>query len=143
MEAANRGAFEAEARSVGLNITLPHEQQPNPYANPELAFRFHYFAVRKMHFLMHARGLVAFPGGYGTLDELFEVLTLIQTGKMAPIPVVLVGRSFWRRLIDFDHLLDEGYISPPDLDLFDRVDTAEEIIEVLERFHADRMPDAP
>lgn len=143
MEAANRGAFEAGARSVGLNITLPHEQQPNPYVSPELAFRFHYFAVRKMHFLMHARGLVAFPGGYGTLDELFEVLTLIQTGKMAPIPVVLVGRSFWRRAVDFDHLMDEGYISPTDLDLFDCVDTAEEIIEVLERFHADRMPDAP
>ncbi|HMN21374.1 MAG TPA: TIGR00730 family Rossman fold protein [Ottowia sp.] len=143
MEAANRGAFEAGARSVGLNITLPHEQQPNPYVSPELTFRFHYFAVRKMHFLMHARGLVAFPGGYGTLDELFEVLTLIQTGKMAPIPVVLVGRSFWRRAVDFDHLLEEGYISPTDFDLFDRVDTAEEIIEVLERFHADRMPDAP
>ena len=143
MEAANRGAFEAGARSVGLNITLPHEQQPNPYVSPELAFRFHYFAVRKMHFLMHARGLVAFPGGYGTLDELFEVLTLIQTGKMAPIPVVLVGRSFWHRAVDFDHLMDEGYISPTDLDLFDCVDTAEEIIEVLERFHADRMPDAP
>jgi uncharacterized protein (TIGR00730 family) len=143
MEAANRGAFEAGARSVGLNITLTHEQQPNPYVSPELAFRFHYFAVRKMHFLMHARGLVAFPGGYGTLDELFEVLTLIQTGKMAPIPVVLVGRSFWHRAVDFDHLLDEGYISPTDLDLFDCVDTAEEIIEVLERFHADRMPDAP
>jgi uncharacterized protein (TIGR00730 family) len=98
MEAANRGAFEAGARSIGLNITLPHEQAPNPYMCPELAFRFHYFALRKMHFLLHAKGLVTFPGGYGTLDELFEVLTLIQTGKMQRIPVVLVGRAFWRRV---------------------------------------------
>lgn len=135
MEAANRGAFEVGARSIGLNIVLPHEQAPNPYMCPELAFRFHYFAVRKMHFLMHAKGLVAFPGGYGTLDELFEVLTLIQTGKMQRIPVVLVGRNFWQRAIDFDLLLDEGYVSPADLDLFDYVDEAEEIIGALERFH--------
>ena len=106
MEAANRGAFEAGARSIGLNITLPHEQAPNPYMCPELAFRFHYFAVRKMHFLLHAKGLVAFPGGYGTLDELFEVLTLIQSGKMKRIPVILAGRAFWRRAVDFDLLLD-------------------------------------
>ena len=135
MEAANRGALEAGARSVGLNITLPHEQAPNPYLSPELAFRFHYFAVRKMHFLMHARGLVAFPGGYGTLDELFEVLTLIQTGKMQRIPVILAGRTFWRRAVDFDLLLEEGYVSAPDLDLFTCVDEAEEIIEALERFY--------
>ena len=137
MEAANRGAYDAGARSIGLNITLPHEQFPNAYITPELAFRFHYFALRKMHFLIHARGLVAFPGGYGTMDELFEVLTLIQTGKMTPIPVVLVGRAFWRRVIDFDYLIDEGYIAPGDVDLFQYADDAEEILAALERFHAD------
>ena len=141
MEAANRGAFDAGARSIGLNITLPHEQAPNSYICPELAFRFHYFALRKMHFLMHARGLVTFPGGFGTLDELFEVLTLIQTGKMQRIPVVLVGRTFWRRAVDFDLLLDEGYVSPSDLDLFTCVDKAEEIIGALERFYIDRATD--
>ena len=141
MEAANRGAFDAGARSIGLNITLPHEQAPNPYMCPELAFRFHYFALRKMHFLLHAKGLVAFPGGYGTLDELFEVLTLIQTGKMQRIPVVLVGRDFWRRAVDFDLLLDEGYVSPSDLDLFTCVDKAEEIMGALERFYVDRATD--
>ncbi len=139
MEAANRGAFEAGARSVGLNITLPREQGPNPYISPELAFRFHYFAIRKMHFLRRARGLVAFPGGFGTLDELFEVLTLIQTGKMPAIPVVLVGRAFWRRAVDFEHLVEEGYIAPADLDLFSVVDEAEEVIAELERFHAARL----
>ena len=141
MEAANRGAFEAGARSIGLNITLPHEQAPNPYMCPELAFRFHYFAVRKMHILLHAKGLVAFPGGYGTLDELFEVLTLIQSGKMKRIPVILAGRAFWRRAVDFDLLLDEGYVSPSDLDLFTCVDEAEEIIDALERFYVDRAVD--
>ena len=141
MEAAHRGAFEAGARSIGLNITLPHEQAPNPYMCPELAFRFHYFAVRKMHFLLHAKGLVAFPGGYGTLDELFEVLTLIQSGKMKRIPVILAGRAFWRRAVDFDLLLDEGYVSPSDLDLFTCVDEAEEIIDALERFYVDRAVD--
>lgn len=144
MEAANRGAFEVGARSIGLNITLPHEQEPNSYMCPELAFRFHYFALRKMHFLLHARGLVAFPGGYGTLDELFEVLTLTQTGKMQRIPVVLVGRAFWRRAINFDLLLEEGYISSGDLDLFTCVDEAEEIIGALERFYLDKaMGGAP
>ena len=136
MEAANRGAHEAGARSIGLNITLPHEQAPNPYISPELAFRFHYFAIRKMHFLMHAKGLVVFPGGFGTLDELFEVLTLIQTRKMPPIPIVLVGRSFWQRLIDFDFLVDERYVDASDLDLFELADEPDEIIAALERFHA-------
>lgn len=136
MEAANRGAYEAGARSIGLNIALPYEQAPNPYMSPELAFRFHYFAVRKMHFLMHARGLVTFPGGYGTLDELFEVRTLVQTGKMPRIPVVLVGRAFWRRLIDFDYLVEEGFIAPTDVDLFTCVDEAEEIVAALEGFYA-------
>lgn len=135
MEAANRGAFEAGARSIGLNITLPHEQVPNPYISPELAFRFRYFALRKMHFLLHAKGLVVFPGGYGTLDELFEVLTLIQTGKMQQIPVVLVGRGFWERIVNFDFMLAEGYISPSDLDLFTCVDEAGEIISALEDFY--------
>lgn len=139
MEAANRGAFEANARSIGLNITLPHEQAPNSYITPELAFRFHYFALRKMHFLIHARALVSFPGGYGTMDELFEVLTLIQTGKMPRIPVVLVGRAFWRRVIDFDYLIDEGYIAAGDTGLFEYADDADEIIAALERFYADAM----
>ncbi|HUH88779.1 MAG TPA: TIGR00730 family Rossman fold protein [Pusillimonas sp.] len=143
MEAANRGAFEAGARSIGLNITLPNEQAPNPYVSPELAFRFQYFALRKMHFLMHARGLVTFPGGYGTLDELFEVLTLIQTGKMPRIPVVLVGRQFWRRLVDFDYLLEEGYISPQDAELYEYADNAEEILACIERFYSEQGPDAP
>lgn len=141
MEAANRGAFEVGARSIGFNINLPHEQVPNPYISPELAFRCHYFALRKMHFLLHARGMVAFPGGYGTLDELFEVLTLIQTRKMEPIPVVLVGREFWNRIIDFSYLVDEGYIAQADLDLFTCVDEAEEIMAALERFYAKQAPD--
>ncbi len=140
MEAANRGAFEAGARSIGLNITLPHEQEPNPYISPELAFRFRYFALRKMHFLLRARALVAFPGGFGTLDELFEVLTLVQTGKMARIPIVLVGTAFWNRLVDFDYLVDEGFVSPSDLELFVRADTAEQIIAALEAFYTGHPP---
>ncbi len=135
MEAANRGAFEAGAHSIGLNITLPHEQQPNPFISPELAFRFRYFALRKMHFLLRARALVAFPGGYGTLDELFEVLTLVQTGKMARIPIVLFSNEFWSRVVDFDYLVEEGFISAEDLGLFTRVDSAEDIVTVLETFY--------
>jgi uncharacterized protein (TIGR00730 family) len=127
MEAANRGAWEGGATSVGLNITLPHEQYPNPYITPDLCFRFHYFALRKLHFLHRARALVALPGGYGTLDEVFETLTLIQTRKIAPLPVVLVGRQFWERAIDFDFLAAEGVIDPEDLDLFAFAETAEEI----------------
>lgn len=136
MEAANRGAFDAGARSIGLNITLPHEQTPNPYITPELAFRFHYFALRKMHFLLQARGLVTFPGGYGTLDELFEVLTLIQTEKMPRIPVILVGREYWRRLIDFEYLVDEGYIAAEDINLFEYADQAEDILAIIDRFYS-------
>ena len=143
MEAANRGAYEVGARSIGLNITLPHEQGPNPWISPELAFRFRYFAMRKMHFLMHARGLVAFPGGYGTLDELFEVLTLVQTGKISPIPVVLVGREFWSRAVNFDYLVDEGYIEPKDSALFTCVDDAEEVVAALERFYGGKYPAGP
>ena len=126
MEAGNRGAFDAGGKSIGLNIVLPHEQEPNPYITPELCFQFHYFALRKMHFLMRAVALACFPGGFGTLDELFEVLTLIQTGKSSPRPILLFGADFWRRLIDFDLLIDTGMISPQDVNLFKFVETAEE-----------------
>jgi uncharacterized protein (TIGR00730 family) len=127
MEAANRGSFDVGVKSVGLNITLPHEQFPNPYVTPELCFSFHYFALRKLHFLLRAKALVAFPGGYGTFDELFEVLTLVQTRKIKPIPVVLVGEAYWRRAIDFDFLVDEGVIDPEDRELFWFAETAEDI----------------
>ena len=126
MEAANRGAYEAEEVSISLNIVLPQEPEPNPYVTPELSFLFHYFALRKMHFLLRAQGLVAFPGGFGTFDELFEVLTLIQTGKIQPIPLLLFGKEFWNKVINFDALIDEGVISPQDLQLFHFVETAEE-----------------
>jgi len=131
MEAANRGAHEAGMPSIGMNITLPHEQNPNPYITPDLNFQFHYFAVRKMHLLMRAKSLVAFPGGFGTLDELFETLTLIQTHKVQPIPVLLFGKAFWQRIVNFEALVDEGTISPEDLDLFVFVDTAEEAWELI------------
>ena len=127
MEAANRGACDAGAQSVGLNITLPHEQFPNPYITPNLCFRFHYFAIRKLHFLLRARALVAFPGGYGTMDELFEVLTLSQTRKLNPLPVILVGESYWRKVFDPDFLVAEGTIDPEDRELFWYAETAEEI----------------
>lgn len=126
MEAANRGAMEAGGKSIGLNIVLPKEQHPNPYITPEFCFQFHYFAIRKMHFLQRARALVAFPGGYGTLDELFETLTLIQTKKVEPVPIMLIGKAFWQRLIDFDLLLEEGLIAPEDVQLFALVESAEE-----------------
>ncbi len=131
MEAANRGAFHAGAKSIGLNITLPHEQYPNPYLTPGLCFRFHYFALRKMHFLHRARALVAFPGGYGTMDELFETLTLVQTRKIAPLPIVLVGREFWSRAVDFPFLVEEGVIDPEDEDLFCFAETADEILDII------------
>ena len=131
MEAANRGAHEAGIPSIGMNITLPHEQAPNEYITPDLNFQFHYFAIRKMHLLMRAKSLVAFPGGFGTLDELFETLTLIQTGKVQPIPVLLFGRAFWERIVDFEALVEEGTISAGDLDLFVYVETAEEAWEVI------------
>lgn len=136
MEAANRGAHDAGARTVGLNITLPHEQYPNPYLTPGLCFRFHYFAVRKLHFLLRARALVVFPGGFGTFDELFETLTLVQTRKIAPLPVVLVGQAFWRNAFDPDFLVDEGVIDPEDRDLFWFAETAEEIWDDIERWYA-------
>ena len=127
MEAANRGAFDLGAKSVGMNITLPHEQYPNPYITPDLCFSFHYFGMRKLHFLLRAKALVAFPGGYGTFDELFEVLTLIQTRKIKQIPVVLVGESFWRKAVNFDFLAEEGVIDPEDRELFWFAETAQEI----------------
>ncbi len=135
MEAANRGAFDAGALNVGLNIALPHEQSGNPYISPSLCFKFHYFALRKMHFMMRAKALVAFPGGFGTLDELFEILTLVQTGKSEPVPVVLHGSSFWKRLINFDLLVDEGVISPEDTELFSFVDTPEDAWEAIQSFY--------
>lgn len=131
MEAANRGAFDAGAESIGFNIVLPLEQQPNAYITPELCFQFHYFAIRKMHFLMRARALVVFPGGLGTLDELFETLTLIQTKKIKPIPVLIFGMKFWKGVINFEALVDEGTISPEDIELFRYVETAEEAYEII------------
>jgi len=131
MEAANRGAHETGIPSIGMNITLPHEQAPNPYITPDLNFQFHYFAIRKMHLLMRAKSLVAFPGGFGTLDELFETMTLIQTHKVQRIPVLLFGQAFWERVINFNALVEEGTISAKDLDLFIYVETAEEAWELI------------
>jgi len=139
MEAGNRGAYEAGAKSIGLNIELPFEQAPNSYVTAELCFNFQYFAIRKMHFLMRAQALVAFPGGYGTLDELFESLTLIQTHTVEPIPVILVGKTFWDRIVDFSALVDEGVISPGDLDLFSYAETAQEIWDLIQN----DQPDEP
>lgn len=135
MEAGNRGAYEAGAESIGLNIVLPFEQKPNEYITPELCFQFHYFAIRKMHFLMRAKALVVFPGGYGTLDEFFETLTLIQTRKIEPIPVLIFGREFWEKIINFDALVDEGTISPEDIELFQYVETAEQAWEIISRIY--------
>jgi len=132
MEAGNRGAYEMGGKSVGLNIVLPHEQYPNPYITPELCFRFHYFGLRKMHFLMRSVALVCFPGGFGTLEELFETLTLIQTGKSRRRPILLFGREFWTKLLNVDLLLETGMISPGDEQLFHYVETAEEAWAVLE-----------
>ena len=132
MEAGNRGAFDVAGKSIGLNIVLPHEQEPNPYITPELCFQFHYFALRKMHFLMRSIALVCFPGGFGTLDELFETMTLVQTGKCRKRPILLFGREFWSRLINFDVLIETGMISPGDVHLFRYVETAEEAWAVLE-----------
>ncbi len=135
MEAANRGAADVGAKSMGLNITLPHEQRPNSFITPSLCFQFRYFALRKMHFLLRAKALVAFPGGFGTLDELFETLTLLQTGKVAGLVVVLVGRAFWERLINWPMLVDEGLISPQDLQLFHYAETAQEAWDIIAAHH--------
>jgi uncharacterized protein (TIGR00730 family) len=142
MEAANRGAFDVGAKSLGLNITLPFEQEPNSYITPELCFEFKYFAIRKMHFLMRAKAMVAFPGGFGTMDELFEALTLIQTRRMQPIPVVLFGRDYWRRIVDWELFVEEGTISPEDLDLIRYAETATECWQLIQDFWQ-RMPPEP
>lgn len=135
MEAANRGAWEAGAKSIGLNITLPCEQGPNPYVSPEFCFRFHYFAIRKMHFVMRARALVAFPGGFGTMDELFEVLTLVQTGKKRRLPIILMGRKYWKDVMNFRNMAKWGYISYEDLDLLHFADTGAEAWDIIEKFY--------
>jgi len=141
MEAGNRGAFEVGGKSIGLNIVLPHEQEPNPYITPELCFQFHYFALRKMHFVMRSIALVCFPGGFGTLDELFETLTLTQTGKSRRRPILLFGREFWTRLIDFDWLIETGMIGAGDVNLFRFVETAEEAWDVLAGEYGFDLPD--
>lgn len=138
MEAANRGAFDVGAKSIGLNITLPFEQEPNSYITPELCFEFKYFAVRKMHFLMRAKAMVAFPGGFGTMDELFETLTLIQTRRMEPIPVILFGKDYWSRLVNWDLFVEEGTISPKDLELISYAETAQECWRAIKDFYKDR-----
>jgi uncharacterized protein (TIGR00730 family) len=135
MEAANRGAQEMGAPTVGLNIALPHEQAGNPYVSPTLNFKFHYFALRKMHFMMRAKALVAFPGGFGTLDELFEVITLVQTGKSKPVPIILFGSDYWKRLFNFDVLIEEGAISPDDLKLFQYVDDPKVGWDAIKNFY--------
>ncbi len=135
MEAANRGAHDVNAKSIGMNIVLPLEQGPNPYITPELTFLFHYFAIRKMHFLIRAKALVVFPGGYGTLDELFEALTLIQTRKIKPMPVLLFGREFWDRVINFEVMVEEGTIDPEDLHIFQFVETAEDAWLAITQFY--------
>jgi len=131
MEAANRGAYDVGGDSIGLNIVLPHEQYPNPWITPDLCFQFHYFAMRKMHFLMRARALVVFPGGFGTLDEMFEALTLVQTKKIEPMPILIFGKEFWDKLIDLDFLIEQGMISAEDKELFHYVDSADEAWAVI------------
>jgi uncharacterized protein (TIGR00730 family) len=140
MEAANRGAFESGAPSIGLNIALPREQLPNPYISPDLCFKLHYFAIRKMHLLERAKAAVFFPGGYGTCDELFEVLTLLQTGKIAPLPVVLVGAQYWRRAVDFDFLVDEGMIAAIDAKLLTFAESADQIWDAIAAWYGERAP---
>ncbi len=137
MEAANRGAQDVGQTTIGMNIVLPHEQAPNPYVTPELSFQFHYFALRKMHFLLRARALAVFPGGFGTFDEMFELLTLIQTGKMKPIPILLFGKDFWTRVIDFEALADEGVISHSDLNLLTWVESAQDAWDAVRAFYQD------
>ncbi len=137
MEAANRGAHDVGAKSIGLNISLPHEQEPNPYISPNLTFQFRYFALRKMHFLLRAKALVAFPGGFGTLDELFETLTLLQTGKVKGLSVILIGKAFWEQLINWNFLVESGLISKQDLNLFHYAETAQEAWDLILRNHHD------
>ncbi len=137
MEAANRGAYDVNAKSIGLNITLPFEQEPNSYISPELCFEFKYFAIRKMHFLMRAKAMVAFPGGYGTMDELFETLTLIQTKRMDPIPVILFGKEFWQKAVNWETFVEEGTIAPHDIELVSYAETAEEAWRIIRDFYSD------
>ncbi len=136
MEAANRGAHDVGAMSVGLNIKLPFEQQPNPYISPQLCFQFHYFAIRKLHFMIRAKALVVCPGGFGTFDELFEALTLRQTERMQPIPIIIFGEDFWRKVVDFDHLVETGVIDRRDLELFHFTESPREAWEIIQSFHA-------
>jgi len=135
MQGANHGAHDADAKSIGLGIVLPMEEAPNPYVTPELSFHFHYFAIRKMHFLLRARALVAFPGGFGTLDELFETLTLMQTRKIRPVPVILFGKKYWDKIINFEAMVDEGVILPEDLNLIQYVETAQEAWHLIAEFY--------
>nr|WP_191856273.1 LOG family protein [Agrobacterium tumefaciens] len=139
MEAGNRGAADAGGPSIGLNIVLPHEQAPNPYVTPELSFNFHYFAIRKMHFLMRAKAVVIFPGGFGTLDELFEALTLIQTKRMEPIPLILFGEKFWRSVINFEFLADFGTIAPEDMNLLNFAETADDAWRIISEHYEHRI----
>jgi len=143
MEAANRGATEEGQESIGLNIVLPHEQLPNRYVTPDLSFQFHYFALRKMHFLLRARAVAVFPGGYGTFDEMFELLTLIQTGKVRPLPIVLFGRDYWNRVVDFDAMVEEGVIAPHDLDLLHWSEDAAEAWDFVTRYYEDHQRPVP
>src|SRR4051794_1445251 len=143
MEAANRGATDVGQESVGLNITLRHEQMPNPYVTPSLSFQFHYFALRKMHFLIRARAVAVFPGGYGTFDEMFELLTLIQTGKVRPLPILLFGRDYWNRVVDFNAMVEEGVIAPHDLDLLHWTEDAAEAWDFVSRYYEDHPRPVP
>jgi uncharacterized protein (TIGR00730 family) len=149
MEAANRGAHDVGAESIGLNIVLPREQHPNPYITPALCFQFHYFALRKLHFMLRARALVFFPGGFGTLDELFEVLTLLQTGKARPMPLLLFDETYWRRIVNFEAMVEEGVIAPEDLELFAYVESAEHAWDLIRTYYdpgpapAERDQEAP
>jgi uncharacterized protein (TIGR00730 family) len=143
MEAANRGAVEEGRESIGLNIVLPHEQMPNRYVTPDLSFQFHYFALRKMHFLLRARAVAVFPGGYGTFDEMFELLTLIQTGKVRPLPILLFGRDYWNRVVDFNAMVEEGVIAPHDLDLLHWSEDAAEAWDFVTRYYEDNPRPVP
>ena len=143
MEGANRGAREGKGLSVGFNIVLPHEQAPNPYVTPYLSFQFHYFALRKMHFLLRARAVAVFPGGYGTFDEMFELLTLVQTGKVRPLPILLFGRDYWNRVVNFEAMVEEGVIAPHDLDLIHWSEDAEEAWQFITDFYAEHPHPAP
>jgi uncharacterized protein (TIGR00730 family) len=143
MEAANRGAADVGAETIALNIVLPHEQLPNPYVTPDLSFQFHYFALRKMHFLLRARAVAVFPGGYGTFDEMFELLTLIQTGKVRPLPIILFGRDYWNKVVNFQAMVDEGVISPHDLDLIHWSEEAAEAWDYVMNFYAEHPAPQP